>query len=192
MEVPQAMPVWQAAVSGLLGLVYAFAGYRALRFTARLSSALLFTGLGTLFVAQVPNPWVVAGVMLGSGLVGYLLGNALYFLTVALYGAAAGVVLAVVGSSVVGTPLAWPGAATGAALGGVLAVVFQRPLAIFATAVTGAGLAAAALPAFIGPSTGRFAWAQLLLFAALTVAGCLVQAKTPKDLPQGKAPAKPS
>ena len=185
------MPLWQAVFTGLIGLMYVFAGYRTLRFTARVTSALLFMVVGTIVASHVTHGLVAAAIILGSGVLGFLLGNAFYFFTMSLYGAAAGGLLGwVIGMAAQAQNL-WPAILCGAAVGAVLAILFERPIGIVATAVMGSGAMMKALHSALVVSgvhaADRLRWGYLALFAGLAVAGCVVQAHTTRNLPPREA-----
>jgi hypothetical protein len=187
-----ALPLWQAAASGVLGLLFVFAGYRSMRFTARLASALLFATVGLLLASRLPNPWAVAGIMLGAGVVGYLLGNALYFLNVALNGAGAGVVVAALVATALGREPSPVGALSGLLAGAALALALQRPIGVLGTALVGAALATMALRSALLAgglhAPDRFAWGYVLFLLGLAALGSVVQWKTTRNLPAKGAP----
>ena len=203
MEATHAMPLWQAIFAGLIGLLYIIAGYRTMRFTTRIASALLFMTAAYLFAPQVQHWAAAAGIILGAGILGFLLGNALYFLIVALYGAGGGVALAAIVVGAFGGKVGLGSGIAGALTGLVLAFVIERPVGIFATSVMGGWGIAQAIASALA-STGavsdqhehyrRFGLGYLALTLGLTVLGCVVQAKTTKNLPPreeagGKDPA---
>ena len=107
-------------VASLLSLLFTFGGYRILRVAARLASALLFAGVaGYLKLDALP--------FLLAALLGYALGSAIYWLSIFLAGAAGGTFL----GFAAGGPLA---AIAGGVAGGLTTLLFERPLAILATA----------------------------------------------------------
>lgn len=189
MDTEHALPVWAAAFSGLFALLYVFSGYRTVRFTARVMSAILFAVVGMAAASgRVEHAGVVAAIVVGAGIVGFLLGNAFYFVTVALYGAAGGVVLAALISTGLGHPVGWAAGIGGAAAGAVLGILFERPFVILGTSLAGGALAAKSIEGMLGVQDlhehhHRFGWAYALLTVALGVVGCIVQAKTTKNLP---------
>jgi len=187
MDTAHAVPAWQAAILGLFGLLYVFTGYRAVRFTARVTSAALCMQGALLASADVQHVWVQALIVSGSGLAGFLLGNAFYFVTVGLYGAAGGGVLALVISLLATQTFNW-GVVIGSALAGLLlAVLLERPILIVCTSLIGAGLSAFSLmSAMVGGGVHapeRFKPGYLAFLFVLALAGCIVQAKTTKNLP---------
>jgi hypothetical protein len=107
-------------VASPLGLLFTFGGYRILRVAARLASAVLFAGVAG-YVHLEALPFLLAG------LLGYLLGNALYGLSIFLAGAAVGGLL----GFAAGGPA---GAVAGDVAGGLMTLLFERPLAILAAA----------------------------------------------------------
>jgi hypothetical protein len=196
MEDSATNPLWQLIFSGILGLTYVLAGYRTMRFTARLTSALLFMGLGALVGGHVQNPVAVLSILAGSAVVGYLLGNAFYYVNVALFGAGAGVVVAAVIAASLGGTLGWGSGIGGGIAGAVLGILFERPIGIFGTSVIGGALTMMAiqLPLIVVgmPGPKQVAWSSLALFTGLALLGCIVQARTTKNLPErsdgGKTP----
>lgn len=192
MEASHPMPLWQAVFTGLFGLMYLLAGYRTMRFTARVASALLFAGLGALAASHVNHWAAAAGIIVGAGIVGFLLGNALYFVTVGLYGAGAGVVLAALIVGAFGHKVGWASGIAGAAAGAVLAIFIERPVGIFATSLIGgallvtavqSGLVATGVIADLHEHAHRFAGGYAALIVGSAILGCIVQARTTKNLP---------
>jgi hypothetical protein len=187
-------PLWQLIFSGILGLTYVLAGYRTMRFTARMTSALLFMGLGALVGAHVQNTAGVLAILAGSAVVGFLLGNAFYYVNIALFGAGAGVVVAAVIGASCGSTLGWGSGIGGGVAGAVLAILFERPIGIFGTSVIGAALTMMAVQiplVLIGvPGPRQPAWSSVALFTGLTLLGCVVQARTTKNLPKRSASGK--
>lgn len=197
MDGTHAMSLGQAVFCGLLGVLYVFAGYRMMRLTAKVKSALLFAVLGAFAASRVPNAAAVAGIVVGAGVLGYLLGDALYFVMVGLCGAIAGVVAAFVIALLMHATPGWAGGIGGAAAGAVLAILFERPVGILGTSLMGAALATMSVQGVLAAPGAvrdpqafhdRFGPAYLALLAGLTLAGCLVQAKTAKNLPAKGAP----
>src|SRR5437667_3125552 len=107
MDAAHPMTPLQAAFSGLFPLLDIFTGYRTVRCTARVMSAVLFGVVAMMASTHVEHGAVVAAIVIGAGIVGFLLGNAFYFVTVALYGAVGGVVLAALISMGLGHPVGW-------------------------------------------------------------------------------------
>ncbi len=192
MDGTHAMPLWQAVFTGLIGLLYVGAGYRTMRFTARLTSAMLLMALGTLVASRVEHSAAVVAIVVGAGVLGYLAGNAFYFVSVALYGAMGGVVAALLIALGLGGTLGWAGGIGGAIAGAVLAVLFERPIGILGTSLMGGGLAMISLQsALLAKSVhypGRFQWGYVALAVGLAIVGCVVQARTTKDLPPKGTP----
>lgn len=183
------LPLWHGVLWAALGLVLVAAGYRLMRVFARLAGALLFAAAGLLAAAHFQaGAWPSLGIAAGAALLGYLSGNALYYLNVALNGAAAGHVLAAAASSALaGRAHPWASVA-GMLLGGILAVCFERPIGLFGTSVVGGALAAAGLSAALAaagvpPGLG---WLYGLLLLACAAGGTLIQARTTRDLPASK------
>jgi len=185
MDVTHTMPLWQAIFTGLMGLLYVGAGYRTVRFTARISSAILLMVIGALVANRVEHTAATVAIILGAGILGFLAGNAFYFITVAVYGAVAGVVMAFLIATLMGGPLGWAGGIGGALAGGTLAILFERPLGILCTSIIGGMMTALSVQAIViggsGQGPARFGWAYGALLLALV--GCVIQARTTKDLP---------
>jgi hypothetical protein len=189
MENLKGMPLWYGALWALLGLALVAAGYRLMRLFARLAGAVLFGAAGLLAAAHFQlGPWPSLGIAAGSGVLGFLAGNALYYVNVSLNGAAAGYVLAsAIGTAAAGQ--AHPVASiAGMLLGGLLAVCFERPIGIFGTSVVGGALVSAGLLATLaaaGASTAS-GWLYGALLTACAVGGSVLQARTTRDLPPSK------
>jgi hypothetical protein len=192
MNSEHAIPVWQAVFSGIFALVYIFSGYRTVRFTTRVMSAVLCMVAAMMASSHLQNGIVIAALIVGAGVIGFLLGNAFYFLTVALYGAAGGFVVGAL-ISTLAVHSVTPAAALGGALaGGILAVFLERPMVILGTSLAGGWLVSMSIRGILA-ATGvvpdgpdhphRFGWAYALLTVALGILGCVVQAKTTKNLP---------
>jgi hypothetical protein len=180
-----------ALLSGLVGVTYVLWGYRTLRFMSRMACFLLFVELGILLVPQVAHSASAVAILVGAGLLGFLLGNAFYFVTVGLYGAAAGVLVpAILNALLGGHPIGWAAGLVGGGVGALLAILFERPIGIAGTSVLGGVLLTMAVHAilvangFHGP--GRFTGAYGILALVLTALGCWAQARSTKDLPPRK------
>lgn len=197
MDGTHAMSLGQAVFCGLLGVLYVFAGYRTMRFTARVKSALLFAVLGAFAASHVQHAAAVAGIVVGAGVLGYLLGDALYYVMVGLCGAIAGVVASfVIALLMHGTP-GWAGGIGGAVAGAVLAILFERPIGILGTSLMGAALTTMSVQGVL-VARGvvqdthefhhRFGLGYVALLLGLTVVGSVVQARTTKNLPAKGAP----
>lgn len=173
------LPLWSAAVFAGVGLLLTFAGYRSMRMAARVASAFVFAAAGLFVGLHFQKPWLSIAAAAGLGTLGYLLGDAFYYLKVAANGGTAGAVLAVIGCVLLGRdpgPAAWLG---GALAGGLLAVLFERPIGILGTSVIGAACLGVALGKVASLSGGL----SLAVFAALAAAGCWTQAVTTRRLP---------
>jgi hypothetical protein len=107
----------------LLGLLFTFGGYRVPRLAVRLASAFL--------CASAAEALGLHPVSVGLSLpLGWLLGNAVYWILVFVGGAAVGF---------------WAAGAVGLVAGAAAAVLFERPLAILFMAWLGARLISSAL-----------------------------------------------
>jgi hypothetical protein len=176
----------QMILAAFLGALYVFAGYRTVRFTSRVSSALVFLCIGLWAAQHVENGWIGAGIAVAAAVSGYLLGNAYYYVHVVGAGALGGVILMAVGAAAIGGHLTWGSGLASAALGSLLACRFQRPIVIFATSLIGAILVmmVAQLPlAFLLPGPKALAWTDVAVAAVVTTVGCVVQSRTTRRLP---------
>jgi hypothetical protein len=192
MEGSTAPQLWQLVFSGILGLTYVLAGYRTMRFTARMTSAVLFMGLGSLIAHHVHSPVLAGGILAAAAVIGYLLGNAFYYVNVGVLGAGAGVVLAAVFCAAIGSRLSWGSGISGGLAGLILAILVERPVGIFGTSIIGSALAMGAMRVpllMIGePGSRPLAWGSLALFLGLVAVGCAVQARTTRHLPREPKP----
>lgn len=183
------LPLWHGVLWAALGLVLVVAGYRLMRVFARLAGAFLFAAAGLLAAAHFQvGPWPSLGIALGAALLGYLSGNALYYLNMSVNGAAAGHVIAATASiAIAGRAHPWASIA-GIVLGGLLAVCFERPIGLFGTSVVGGALTAAGLSAALAGAgvAGGSGWLYGLLFLACAAGGTVIQARTTRDLPASK------
>jgi len=195
MEGSAAPHVWQLVFSGILGLTYVLAGYSTMRFTARMTSAILFLGLGALVAHHVQSPLAGAGILAVSAILGFVLGNAFYFVNVAALGAGAGVVLAAVASAALGGRLGWASGIAGGISGAGLAILFERPIGVLGTSIVGAALTLLAVKIpllMIGePHSKRLALSALGLFLGLVAIGCAVQGHTTRNLPRRQPEPRP-
>lgn len=182
------MPVWYGAIWALAGIGLILVGYRGMRLFARLASAVFLAAVGLLACAHFHlGPGASLGIAAGAGIVGFLAGNAFYFFNVGLNGAAAGYVLAgAAAQALAGQTPPWI-LILGMAAGALLAVLFERPLGIFGTSLVGAALLAGGLSAALAAggigAPGRPGALYGALLLAATVAGCIFQARTTRDLP---------
>jgi hypothetical protein len=188
MDTDHGTTLWPALLSGLIGVTYVLWGYRTLRFTSRVACLLLFVIVGIALTPTVSHSASAVAIVVGAGLLGFLLGNAFYFVTVGLYGAAGGILVAAILHALLGGhPIGWAGGLVGGGAGAVLAILFERPIGIAGTSLLGGVLLTKAVHALLlasgvhGP--GRFTGAYLLLSLVLTALGCWAQARSTKDLP---------
>lgn len=178
-------------LAALLGTALALAGYHLLRVSVRVFAALFLAAAGLVLAALLgprldalgetgKTAVLVAGV-LGMGILGYLLGDVLYYLYMFLLGAGAGVVLLAVGLRVAGAALLPAGVFWAAFVaGGVLGILFERPIGIFGTACVGAAMAASAVERLLPQGARAVAG---ILYLALLVGGCFAQAALTRKLP---------
>lgn len=174
-------------VCAFFGGLYLLAGYRTIRFAARLESAVLFMLLGLTVSEPLGDQVLVIALFAVLAVVGWRLGNAYYFVHIGLTGAVAGAMLMVLTLLLLGGPLAWAPCLGAAALGLLLALRFERPVLTTATAAIGALLltVAAHAPAVMLGGRPEPTWEAGLLFAVLTVLGTLYQFRTRPPVPSG-------
>ena len=190
MENVQGNELWFGAITALMGLVFALAGYRMLRVMAKVACALLCFSLGaTLGNHYFPDQSMASlGIGVGAGIVGFLIGSAYYFVSVFLFGAGAGIATFFVVVSATGWEQNLAGMLVGAGIGGVISLLLQRPFIIVASSLLG-GLkftqGVAVLTGFAAKENfGGFGWAFLGLAVVLAIAGCVVQFKTTRNMPE--------
>ena len=170
-----------AGIAGLLGLALVLAGYWMMRASARFACALILATVGLVFGLRLEEPLLVIGATVGLGIVGFFLGDAFYYLYVAANGALAGYVLTGVVCDLAGWEFGLVPGAGGAIVGGFLNLLFERPLGIFGTSVTGSALCSTSLLVVVG--SGTMTWVFPVLFVALVVVGCVVQSRATRHLP---------
>jgi len=178
MEQTAAPTPWFLAL--LVGTVCLLTGYRMVRFSSRLQSAMLGILLGLSFGQHLHNGWAVAGILTVAAIAGFLLGNAFYYVNIALVGAIMGVLFMFIGAAAIGGTIEWGSGMASAILGGMLAVRFERPAVILGTSVAGASLF---LQATQPMGVNLVPWGAAVLFVVLSVAGCVVQARSTKACP---------
>jgi hypothetical protein len=168
-----------------LGAVCLLAGYRMVRFSSKLQSAMMAILLGLAFGQHLQSGWAVAAILVAAAIAGFLLGNAFYYVNIALVGAIMGVLFMFLGAAAIGGTIEWGSGIASAVLGMMLAVRFERPAVILGTSMAGASLLldgghslGMAMPISVAAA----------LFVVLSVLGCSVQARSKKRLP-AKAPA---
>ncbi len=198
MQIAPGATLWHGAFLVALSALYLFAGYRTLRFTAKLNSGLLLFAVG-MGVSQHFGadtlPSLAIG--LGGGILGFLLGNAFYFVTMALTGLIAGAALGGLGSWLASGMVAVniPLTIAAALVFCAAAVAFERPIGILSTSMIGGMTGMAGTHALLTLSgahaPNRFLPGYLALSAGLTIAGCIFQAKSTKNLPPRQAGASP-
>lgn len=176
-----------------MGLVFAFFGYRLMRSMIRIQSALIFAIVG-LSVATEGGwaPLAILGATLGLGVLGYFLGDLLYYVDVFLTGAFVGLAIAVVVMLLGGGEIEISGALAGAGLGlvvgGVLAIIFERPMGILLFSLAGSVLVSLGSSILITGHTvkdvdGILQGVFLAMIGIFAVAGCVVQKGNTKNLP---------
>ena len=183
-----------AGFMALIGLGILFFGYRLNRWAAKINAALMLGGFAFALLGGADTIILSLPAALLFGFLGYKLGDVYYFVNVALYGLFAGGVLGYLVSLAVlpdsGLLLAIGGAVAGAVLG----VIFERPIGIFATSVIGSAFIVLTVPIIRGKGSvdvenGELPEISMLvggLFVLTTLIGCVVQAKSTKNLPSRK------
>ena len=176
------IPLWQQLFVSLAGLMILAFGYRWARFATRVESALLAMGLASLAFQRVDNGLLLAGIAIAAAVVGWRLGNAYYYTIAAIIGGMAGLVA--MGLAAGAFP-SWDAALASIVLGAMLTVKFERPVVILGSSAVGAVTVALAwIPHQAGHTLPPGALRMLTATtAALTVAGCLVQARTSRPKP---------
>jgi hypothetical protein len=174
MDEPAGPAPWLLLV--LAGAVCLIQGYRMVRFSSKLGSALFAIALGLTAGQHLHNGWVVAAILAGAGIAGWRLGNAYYFVNMALVGALMGVIVMFLGARMIGGTIEWTSALASAVLGAMLSVRFERPLVILGSSISGAAMLVQA--GHPDPS-----WGAAGLIVCLTLLGCLYQARRTRPLP---------
>jgi hypothetical protein len=173
--------ILRAAGMAVLGVIYAFFGYRWTRAMTRMAAGVFFAVAAGLIADGRVDLWLQLAIVLAAGIVGYLLGDAVYYLLVILTGAAAGALLAAAPAGGTENAAAWV-LLLGAAAGGLLAVLLEKPIVIVATSILGGFLLAAvtqfALSGTLprGEFRGDLGPAALAAWAGFTALGALAQA----------------
>jgi hypothetical protein len=164
-------------LSLVVGALCLLSGYRMVRWSSRLQSAMLAILLGLSFGQHLHNPWAVAGILAAAGIVGFLLGNAFYYVNIAFVGAILGVFTMALGAWAIGGHIEWASGIASAVLGVMLACRFERPAVILGTSVAGASMLIQA-----GQSLGVTLPLLVVagIFLSLSVLGCVFQAKRMK------------
>ena len=202
----EAMEVQSPLLTGgallLMGLVLAFFGYRLMRSMARIQSALIFACVAMEAGTEAGwAPLASLGAALGLGILGYLLGDLMYHVNIFLLGAIVGVVVSfavmIVASWEISLLGILAGAAIGLVAGGILAVLFQRPIGILLSSIAGSALMALGGCILVTGNTlndvqGGLQWGFLAMIGLLSVAGCVVQVRNTKNLPDRRDDGKSS
>ena len=191
MEMMQETPVWQSVFAILAGLALLLAGYRLMRVSMRVFGALFLGMAGFLLGSSYGWPtFATVSVCLGLGVLGFLVvGDALYYLFVILYGAAGGFALAALGCTVVGLDQVNAVAAvSGVVAGVILALFLERPFYIISLSALGSITAVAGIGGIFIDSglhgSGDFVWAYVLLMVIVFILGAYVQFVTTRKLPE--------
>ena len=169
-------------LSGIVAAICLLTGYRLVRFSSRVGSAIFAVFLGLTVGQHLHSGWAVAAVLTASAIAGFLLGNAYYYVNMALVGAIMGAGCMLIGA---GT-LDWSTGLASALLGAMLTVRFERPIVILGTSMAGASILMQSMGL---PQPQHLTWAQAALFVGLSALGGLVQART-TNRPPARLPAR--
>jgi Domain of unknown function (DUF4203) len=153
----------------LVGAFCLLFGYRYVRFSSKLGSALLGVVLGLTAGPQLQNGWLVAALLAAAAVAGWLLGNAYYYVNMAIFGAFMGVMGMFLAALAAGGALEWSSGLASAILGAMLTIRFERPLVVLGTSMAGAAM-------LVQTGHADPAWGAAVAFVALTLLGCLFQA----------------
>ena len=165
---------------------------------ARFASAIIFAAVGMIIGLRLEDTMLILAATVGLGILGFFLGDLFYYVYVVLNGAATGYVLAGVLCGLFDWEFTFIPGSIGAIVGGALGMLFERPLGIFGTSVTGSALVTNGLAGILTRTglhaPGRFDWGYGILFVVLIVVGCTVQSRITRNLPprgqEGGADAK--
>ncbi|HLG41781.1 MAG TPA: hypothetical protein VI643_00345 [Planctomycetota bacterium] len=180
------LPVWQASLIGLGGILVLLAGYRFLVTFSHLYAAALF-GLGGLLIGGATGvSWLPIALGVFLGVVGFALGRAYLWLNLVATGVLGGAAFGFWAGQLAGLPKSvWP-AAIGAGVCGALSIYLQRHLLVLATSALGAVATGIGVMVCVN-SIGLFpveshAIVYLGLIAALFVAGAAAQYRTSQEI----------
>jgi len=197
----------------ILGLAYAFTGYRLFRPTLFITGFFIFGNIAIMALTAgrhaLPSDhttarFIILGVALGAGVLGGLLAVCCYSLGVFLIGALGGLILyqTIVNIAGIGTP--WVQAILAIVcviLGMVLIKFFERPVIIIVTAIAGGFIAVAGIDVVInmglvhtamerlrgnGGHIEEAMWYELAAAVVVAVLGMLVQFRKFGDRKFGK------
>jgi len=174
MEQPAAPAPWFLFVP--FGLFLLLIGYRYVRFSSKLGSALIAIFLAMTAGQHLQNGWAAAALLAAAAIAGWLLGNAYYYVNITFVGAVMGVIGMFVAALAAGGTIEWSSALASAVLGAMLTVRFERPLVVLGTSMAGASM-------LVQSGHADTAWGAGVAFVALTLLGCLFQASRLKRLP---------
>lgn len=189
MEKLQNAPAVTAAMLAVLGIAMTFGGYRLTRVAARVMTGILAAVVGVLAAMHFGmNGYLALGVGAVLGVLGFAIGDAGYYLGVLLIGVLMGFTTVATTYMIGGWEPSWPPYIAGAVVCAILTVAFERPLAIFGMSFVGGSLVSDSLQrvmtdAGASSSGRREVWLYLGLVLLTTVIGCIVQARTTKNLP---------
>jgi hypothetical protein len=159
-------PLFLVVLVGAFCLLF---GYRTARFSSKLSSAVLGIFLAMTAGQHLQNGWLLAGLLGSAAIAGWLLGNAYYYVNMAIFGALMGVIGMFLTALAAGGTLEWSSALASAVLGAMLTIRFERPLVVLGTSMAGAAM-------LVQSGHADPAWGAGVAFVALTLLGCLFQA----------------
>lgn len=188
MQIAPGATLWQGGFVIAFGLLYLLAGYRTLRFTAKLYSALLLFAIG-MGVSQHcgADGLVSLAIGAGGGILGFLLGNAFYFVAMAITGLTAGAAFGGIGSWAVSGAVNVPLMIASGVVFCAAAVAFERPIGILSTSLIGGVCGMMGTQTLLilsnAHAPNRFVAGYVALFLSLAAAGCIFQARTTKNLP---------
>ena len=147
-----------------------------MRVSARLESAMAALLLGLVVGQHLHNGWALAAVLTASAVAGWMLGNAFYYIAMAVTGACMGVLFMGLAALAIGGSIDWGSGIASAILGAMLTLRFERPLVILGTSMMGASM-------LVQTGQGDPTWGAGVAFVALTLLGCCFQARRTKAKP---------
>lgn len=187
------MPLLTGAIFILMGALFASCGYRLMRSMIRIQTAVIFAAAAMQIGAGLEwSPFITFGAAIGAGILGYFLGDFMYYVNIFLMGAIFGGFLTGLLALMVGSEIGLAGiiigAVVGAVLGAVLALVFERPAGILISSLMGGALIVlGGCLAITGKDLrhldGWIYWVAIAALGVIAVLGCVFQGKTTQNLP---------
>lgn len=177
MQNAPALPSWYAGACAVFGLVLLVFGYRLMRILVRVYTAVLFSAIGLLIGMHLKEPAAGVAITAGLGFLGYVLGDALYYINMVLNGATAGALLGGVAGRLAGRgndDITIIAAVVGMTACGLLALKYEQGIGIFATSMIGSGLFTLAVW-LAAPAFHHLPWAFGVMGVGLLVGGCYIQ-----------------